>query len=85
MLEMQQHWLFNAFMQTGLVAFTMAGFLMTSLKLPEYGLLLNLVAQIFWFYSAYRAWKEANQYGILINTILLTIIIAAGVINYWIL
>ncbi|MBI5644625.1 hypothetical protein HY970_00845 [Candidatus Kaiserbacteria bacterium] len=76
---------FNAFMQVGLVGFTILGFLFTSLKLPAYGVIFNLIGQIFWFYSAWRAWKEANQIGILINTAIITIILIAGVINYWLL
>lgn len=70
-------------MQIGLVGFTMLGFLLTSLKLPEYGIVANLTSQIFWFYSAYRAWKEANQIGMLITTCAATLIFVYGVINYW--
>ena len=80
-----KHPVFNMFMQVGLVGFTLGGLLLVSMKMPEYGLLLNLVAQIFWFYSSYRAWKEANQIGVLLNTVLYTIIVVYGVINYWIL
>lgn len=71
------------FMQIGLVAFTMLGFLLTALKLPEYGLIANLISEIFWLYSSYKAWKNANQIGIFINTILITMIVLFGVINYW--
>jgi hypothetical protein len=42
----------NILMQIGLVAFTGLGFLLTSLKLPEYGVISNLVGQIFWIYSS---------------------------------
>ena len=76
---------FNTLMQVGLVGFTMLGFLLVSLKLPQYGVIANLIAQIFWFYSAYKAWKEANQLGIFINTIIIFLILVAGVINYWLL
>ena len=77
--------LFNMAMQAGLVFFTMLGFLLTAMKLPQYGLLSNLFAQIFWLYSSYKAWKEANQFGIFLNTILILIILLYGVTNYWIL
>lgn len=70
-------------MQAGLVVFTMLGFLLTAMKMPEYGLLSNLFAQIFWLYSSYKAWKEANQIGIFINTILILMILLYGVANYW--
>ena len=79
----EPHPLLNALMQAGLLVFTMLGFLLTSMKLPQYGLLANIVAQIFWFYASYRAWKEADQYGIMINTTLITFILIFGIINYW--
>lgn len=72
-------------MQIGLVGFTMLGFLLTALKYPQYGLISNLTSEIFWFYSAYRAWKEANQIGILITTAFVTVILIGGVVNYWLL
>jgi len=81
----ESHPIFNAFMQAGLLIFTMVGFLLTGMKLPQYGLIANMVAQIFWLYASYRAWKEADQYGIMINTTLITFIIIFGVINYWLL
>jgi hypothetical protein len=73
----------NAFMQVGLVGFTVLGFLLTSLMLPQYGLAANLVSQIFWLYSAYKAWREANQIGIFITTILIVFVLIGGLINYW--
>jgi hypothetical protein len=53
--------LLNAIVQVGLVGFTALGFLLTSLELPKYGLAANLTSQIFWLYSSYKAWREANQ------------------------
>src|SRR5262249_27776890 len=47
-------------MQLGLVVCTGLGFLLTSLKLPHYGVIANLVGQVFWLYSSYRAWREPN-------------------------
>ena len=67
----------------GLVAFTALGFLFTSMKLPHYGVAANLVGQIFWLYSSYRAWREADQIGIFILTICITLILLYGVANYW--
>lgn len=75
----------NNLAQVFLVLFTMLGFLLTSLKLPAYGLIFNLISQVFWLYSSYKAWKKADQVGIFINTILITIIVLMGIINYWIL
>ena len=76
-------WVFNNFMQFGLVGFTMLGFLLTSLKLPEYGLIANLISEVFWLYSTYKAWKGANQLGMFINTLIVTVILIFGIINYW--
>ena len=82
---MKIYFTLNNFAQVGLVLFTMLGFLLTSLKLPAYGLIFNLIAQIFWVYSSYKAWKNANQIGMFINTVLITLIVLWGIINYWIL
>lgn len=82
---MKKYLTLNNLAQIGLVIFTMLGFLLTSLKLPAYGLVFNLIAQIFWVYSSYKAWKNANQIGMFINTIIITLIVFWGIINYWIL
>jgi len=71
--------------QVCLILFTMLGFLLTALKLPQYGLIAALISQIFWFYSSYKAWKEADQIGIFINTVLIFFIVLYGIINYWFL
>lgn len=64
---------------------TILGFLLTSLKMPQYGIVINLVAQIFWIYAGWQAWKKASQIGIFINSVIVTVIIVVGVINYWLL
>lgn len=76
---------YNTVFQFCLVIFTVLGFLFTSLKMPAYGLIFNLISQVFWIYSSYKAWKKADQVGIFINTIIITCIILFGVINYWFL
>lgn len=76
---------FNSFAQICLTVFTVLGFALTSLKLPQYGLIAALISQIFWIYSSYKAWKEANQIGIFITTIFIVITIIAGLVNYWVL
>lgn len=75
----------NTIVQVGLPGLTTASFFLTSAKLPQWGVVVGLAAQIFWLYSSYRAWKEANQLGIFINTIIVTLVLAYGVINYWLL
>ncbi|MFA6091191.1 MAG: hypothetical protein WC774_05465 [Candidatus Gracilibacteria bacterium] len=82
---MKKYFTLNNLMQIGLLIFTTAGFLLMSLKLPEYGLILSLIAQVFWLYASYKAWKDAGQIAIFINTIFLTIIFGYGVLNYWVL
>lgn len=77
--------LFNQFTQVFLPTFTILGFFFTSLKMPEYGLLFNLTAQVFWLYSSWKAWREAGQIGIFVTTIVITCIVLYGVVNYWIL
>jgi len=74
---------FNGVVQIGLVGFTGLGFLLTSLKRPQYGVIANLVSQMFWLYSSYRAWREADQIGIFITSICITLILIYGVANYW--
>jgi hypothetical protein len=80
---MKKEELFNKTTQIMLPTLTILGFLFTSLKRPDLGLIFNLSAQIFWFYSAWQAWKKANQIGILITTFIITAIVLYGVINYW--
>jgi len=70
-------------MQVGLLAFTILGFALTAVKLPQYGLISSLISQIFWWYASYKAWKEAKQIGIFINTLVITGIVIYGIINYW--
>jgi hypothetical protein len=82
---MKKYLTLNNFAQVGLVLFTILGFLLTSLKLPAYGLIFNLIAQFFWIYSSYKAWRNANQFGMFINTIIISAIVLWGIINYWIL
>lgn len=75
----------NGLIQGGLVFFTVLGFLLTALKLPQWGLLSNLLSQPFWLYSSYKSWKEAKQLGIFITELVVLSIVLLGVINYWIL
>ena len=73
----------NILMQISLVVCTGLGFLLTSLKLPHYGVIANLIGQVFWLYSSYRAWREADQIRIFISTICIALILVYGVTNYW--
>ena len=77
--------LFSNVAQIALPGLTIGGQIATSLKFPEYGLILNLLAQPFWLYSSWKAWKNAGQIGILITTVIFTIITMLGIVNYWFL
>lgn len=81
---MKKYLTLNNLFQVGLVFFTMMGFFLTAIKLPQYGLVSSLISEIFWIYSSYKAWKEADQIGIFITTILVTLIILFGILNYWV-
>ena len=82
---MKKYLTFHYFIQVGLMAFTIAGFLLTALKLPQYGLLCAFISQFFWLYSSYKAWKEANQIGIFLVSIVILLIVSSGIINYWLI
>jgi len=55
-----------------------------ALKLPQWGLVINMLAQPFWIYSAWKSYKQAGQTGLLVTTLIVTIIIGLGIINYWV-
>jgi hypothetical protein len=80
---MQSKKIFNILSQFLLPAFTLGGQLAIALKAPQLGLVLNLLAQPFWLYSSWQAFKQAGQLGMLVNTIVFTIITAFGIVNYW--
>ena len=76
---------FDRATQVLLPLLTILGFLLTALKKPEIGLLINLTAQVFWINSAWQAWKKAGQIGIFITVMIVTMIIIFGIVNYWLL
>jgi len=76
---------FDKATQILLPTLTATGFLLTGLKKPEIGLVISLVSQIFWMYTSWQAWKKAGQIGIFITSIIVTIVVLFGVINYWFL
>ncbi|HBU07388.1 MAG TPA: hypothetical protein DEB09_04890 [Candidatus Magasanikbacteria bacterium] len=77
--------IFNNLTQFALPSLTVGAQIATSLKFPEWGLILNLSVQPFWLYSAWKAYKNAGQIGILITSIIMSIVISLGIINYWLL
>lgn len=71
--------------QIALPTLTIAAQIATSLKYPQFGLILNLLAQPFWLHSSWKAWKDAKQPGLFVNTVLFSIITLFGILNYWFL
>lgn len=74
---------FDKATQVLLPALTITGFALTAMKKPQLGLIFNLISEIFWLYSSWYAWKKAGQVGIFITTLIITVIVTYGVINYW--
>jgi len=72
----------NILAQIMLPLLTISGQLATSLKYPEFGLILNMLAQPFRLYSSWQSFKKAKQIWIFITTVVFTIITAFGIINY---
>jgi hypothetical protein len=76
---------FRRFVQYAMPGFTVCASLCTSFRHPDYGQLIGLVAQIFWGYTGWVAWRERGEKGILINTLIIGGVLCVGVTNYWIL
>ena len=77
--------LLNSFTQFALPGLTIGGQLAIALKFPAFGLILSLSAQPFWLYSGWKSHNKAGQTGILITSVIMTLVTAFGVINYWFL
>jgi hypothetical protein len=75
--------LFNTFTQFALPTLTIATQIAIAAKYPKWGLIINMVAQPFWLYTAWKSYKQAGQIGFLITTIIVTAIVGVGIINYW--
>jgi hypothetical protein len=82
---MKNNKVFNNIAQIALPLLTIGAQVATSLKFPQWGLIIGLMVQPFWFYAAWKSFKQAGQIGILITTIIFTIVTAFGIANYWLL
>ena len=76
--------LFNSLTQVALPILTISVQVAIALKMPQWGLVINMIAQPFWIYSAWKSYKQTGQVGLLITTIIVTIVIGLGIINYWV-
>ncbi|NCO12338.1 MAG: hypothetical protein COZ34_02185 [Candidatus Pacebacteria bacterium CG_4_10_14_3_um_filter_34_15] len=84
-MEVKDNKLFNTIVQVAIPVLTISVQIAIAMKLPQWGLVINMLAQPFWIYSAWKAYKQAGQIGLLITTVLVTIVIALGLINYWLI
>ena len=74
---------FDKSIQILLPLVAVSSWLLTSVKLPEYGLVVAFFAQTIWLYVTYHGWKKANQIGGFVTTIFEILIISFGILNYW--
>lgn len=74
---------FNLLTQIAIPVLTVGTQVAIALKYPQWGLVINFISQPFWIYSAYKSYKQAGQIGLLITTIIVTIVIGLGILNYW--
>lgn len=75
----------NSISQFAIPILTVTTQIVIAFKYPQYGLIINMLAQPFWIYSGWKAYKQAGQIGLFITTIIITIVIGLGIINYWFL
>jgi hypothetical protein len=82
---MKERNLFDYLTQFIIPGLTISAQTAIAFKYPQWGLVINMLAQPFWIYSGWKAYKKAGQVGLFATTIIMTIIIAFGVVNYWFL
>ena len=75
--------LFNMVTQVAIPVLTVGTQIAIALKYPQWGLVINLISQPFWIYSSWKAYKKAGQVGLLVTTIMVTIVICLGIVNYF--
>lgn len=80
---MKKRSLFDYLTQFIIPGLTISTHIAVASKCPQWGLVINMLAQPFWIYSGWKAYKEAQQIGFFVTTILTTIIIGIGIVNYW--
>jgi hypothetical protein len=58
---------------------------LTSLKMPQFAILVTLCVQPIWYRSSWLACRRGGQWGMFATTVIASVIAAAGTINYWLL
>ncbi len=74
---------FDKLTQILLPVLTVGGYFLTANKMPKAGFIIATISQVFWLYTSYQSYKKAGQVGILITTIVMTIINLYGIYNWW--
>jgi Flp pilus assembly pilin Flp len=82
-IHKENHNFFDKTVQVLLPVVAVLSWLLTSIKHPEYGLIVAFIAQSLWLYVTYYGWKKANQVGGFITTVFEIAIITFGIFNYW--
>lgn len=82
---MDKEKVFDSVTQFAIPLLTIGAQVIIALKLPQWGLIVILASQPFWLYSSWKSYKKAGQIGILINTIIFSLVTMAGIVNYWFL
>ena len=74
---------FDKLTQVLLPLLTISGYFLTANKMPKAGFIIATVSQVFWLYTSYQSYKKAGQVGILITTIIMTVINLYGIYSWW--
>jgi len=82
---MRNEKMLNTLTQVAIPVLTIGSQVAIAMKFPQWGLLVVLLSQPFWLYSSWKAYKNAGQIGIFVNTVVFTIVTIFGIVNYWIL
>ena len=74
---------FNTITQIAIPVLTVGTQIAIALKYPQWSLVINLISQPFWIYSSWKAYKKAGQVGLLVTTLMVTVVICLGIFNYF--
>jgi len=75
---------FDLISQFAIPALTIGAQVAIAAKYPQWGLIINMSAQPFWFYSGWKAYKQAGQVGIVVTTVIFAVVTGIGIMNYWV-
>lgn len=81
---MKNEKMFDTITQIAIPVLTIGAQIIIAFKLPQWALFVMLVAQPFWLYSTWKAYKKAGQIGMFINTVIFSMVTIFGIVNYWV-